>query len=48
MRNCRTGESVSVVSDSAVLVMFVRAEVEGNERNIPEWHKVMLKQWTGK
>jgi len=41
MRICRTGEWVSVVRDSAVLVMFVTADGEGNVKNIPEWQKII-------
>ena len=32
---------MSVVRDSAVLVMFVTADGEGNVKNIPEWQKIM-------
>jgi len=32
------GKWSSVVIESAVLVMFVTADGEGNARNIPEWH----------
>ena len=34
----RTAEGVKVVSDSEVLVMFVRVEGEGTARNISERH----------
>jgi len=41
MRICRTREWMSVVRDSAVLVMFVTPDGEGKVKNIPEWHKIV-------
>jgi hypothetical protein len=41
MRIRRTGEWVSVVSDGALLVVFVTPDGEGTARNISERHKIM-------
>jgi len=38
---CRTAESLRVVSDSEVLVMFVTADGEGTAGNISERHEIM-------
>ena len=40
MRICSTAESVRVVSESEVLVMFVTPDGEDAERNISEWRKI--------
>ena len=41
MSVCRKAEVVSVVSDSEVLVMFVRVDGEDPVSNISEWHKII-------
>jgi hypothetical protein len=37
---CRTAVAVSVVSDSAVFIMFITPDGEGTERNISERHNL--------
>jgi hypothetical protein len=39
--NMNNSETMSVVSDSEVLVMFVTLDGEGTARNISEWHKII-------
>jgi hypothetical protein len=41
MRICSTAEGVSVVSESEVLIMFVKLDGEGTTRNISERHKIL-------
>jgi hypothetical protein len=40
MRVCSTAEGVSVVSDSEVLIMFVRLDGKSTARNISEGYKI--------
>ena len=48
MRICRRAESVRVVCESEVLVMFVALVDDVTARNISEWHKIMEKRCTGR
>jgi len=36
------------VSDSELLVVFVKGDGEGTARNISKWYKIMWKLWDGK
>jgi len=46
MRISRRAESVRVVCESEVLVLFVTLFDDVTARNISEWHKIMEKRCT--